>query len=82
MFNLTLSHFLATDSSLGANVQPVTAHPCCDQLNSCQNIVSADHCPLTVSQAQVSTHRGRVFLKLSADKLQVFKCSQDQVQFF
>ena len=37
---------------------------------------------LTVSRTQVSTHRGRVFLKLSADKLLLFKWSQAQVYFF
>ena len=37
---------------------------------------------LTVSRTQVSTHRGRVFLKLFADKLLVFKWSQVQVYFF
>ena len=48
-------------------------------IDSCQNKVSADQYHLTVSRAQVSTHRGRVFLKLSADKLLVFKWSQAQV---
>ena len=37
---------------------------------------------LTVSRTQVSTHQGRVFLKLSADKLLVFNWSQAQVYFF
>ena len=41
--------------------------------DSCQNKVSADQYYLTVLRAQVSTHPGRVFLKLSADKLLVFK---------
>ena len=47
--------------------------------DSCQNRVSADQHHLTVSRAQVSTHRDRVFLKLSADKLLVFRWSQAQV---
>ena len=51
-------------------------------IDSCQNKVSADQYHLTVSRAQVSTHRGReLFLKLSADKLLVFKWSQVQVYF-
>ena len=40
-------------------------------IDSCQNRVSADQYHLTVPRAEVSTHRGRVFLKLSADKLPV-----------
>ena len=51
-------------------------------IDSCQNRVPADQYHLTVSRAQVSTHRGQVFLKLSDDKLLVFKWSQAQVQFF
>ena len=51
-------------------------------IDSCQNSVSADQYHLTVSQAQVSIHRGPVFfLKLSADKLLVFKWSQAQLFF-
>ena len=44
--------------------------------DSCQNKVFADQYHLTVSRAQLSTHPGRVFLKLSADKLLVFKWSK------
>ena len=51
-------------------------------IDSCQNRVPADQYHLTVSRAQVSTHRGQVFFKLSADKSLVFKWSQAQVQFF
>ena len=51
-------------------------------IDNCQKRVSADRYHLAVSRAQVSTHRGRVFLKLSADKLLVFKWSQAQVCFF
>ena len=40
-------------------------------IDSCQNRASADQYHLTVPRAQGSTHRGRVFLKLSADKLTV-----------
>ena len=47
-------------------------------IDSCQNKVSADQYHLTVSRAQVSsTHRVQVFfLKLSADKVLVFKWSK------
>ena len=51
-------------------------------IHSCQNRVSADQYHLTVSRAQVSACRGRVFFKLSADKLLVFKWSQAKVFFF
>ena len=53
-------------------------------IDSCQNKVSAAQYHLTVSRAQVATHRGQVFLflKLSADKVLVFKWSQAQVEFF
>ena len=52
-------------------------------IDSCQNKVSADQYHLTVSRAQVSTHRGQVFfLKLSAYKVLVFKWSKAQVSFF
>ena len=51
-------------------------------IDSCQNRVSADQHHLTVSRAQASTHRVWVFfLKLSADKLLVFKWSQAQICF-
>ena len=40
-------------------------------IDSCQNRVFSDQYNLTVPRAQVSTHRGRVFLKLAADKLPV-----------
>ena len=49
-------------------------------IDSCQNKVSADQYYLTVSRAQVSqTIHVEYFLKLSADKLLVFKWSQAQV---
>ena len=51
-------------------------------LDSCQNRVSADKYHQTVSRAQVSTHRVRLFLKLFAKELLVFKWSQAQVYFF
>ena len=57
------------------------AHPCTSMLwsiDSCQNRVSAGKYHLTVSRAQIS--RSSTFLKLSADKLLVFKWSQ--AQFF
>ena len=52
-------------------------------IDSCQNRVPADQYHLTVLRAQVSTQRSQVFfLKLSADKLLVFKWSQAQVKVF
>ena len=47
-------------------------------------MVSVDQYHLTVSLVQVSTHRGYVFFKVSADKLVVFNGSQAQlyVDFF
>ena len=53
-------------------------------IDSCQNMVSVDHYHFTVSLVQVSTHRGYVFFKVSADKLVVFNGSQAQlyVDFF
>ena len=60
-------------------MQPDIAHPCCDQLTA----VKIGY-PLTTSPDRIAgsglTHR--VFLKLSADKLVVFKRSQAQVYFF
>ena len=50
-------------------------------IDSCQNRVPAAQYHLTVFRAQVSTHRSQVFLKLSADKVLVFKWSQAQVYF-
>ena len=52
-------------------------------IDSCQNRVPADQYHLTVSRAQVPTHRGQVFFWSYplASKL-VFKWSQAQVQFF
>ena len=51
-------------------------------IDSCQTTASADHHHLTVLRAQVSAHLVRGFLKLSADKLLLFKWLQAQVQFF
>ena len=50
-------------------------------IDSRQNRVSADQYHPTVSRAQMSTHRSRIFLKLSADNLLLFKWSQAQVCF-
>ena len=51
-------------------------------IDSCQNKVSADPYNLPVLWAQVSNpSRSSTFLKLSADKLLVFKWSQAQVYF-
>ena len=74
-YQCLLSHFLA---SLGAQ-EKTDCTSMKWSIDSCQNRVSADLYHLTVSRAQVSTHRGRVFLKLSADKLLLFKWSQAQV---
>ena len=51
-------------------------------IDSCQNRVSADQYHLNVSQAQFWPIEVNNFLKLSADKLLVFKWSQVQVDFF
>ena len=56
-------------------MQPDIAHHCTSMLwsiDSCQNRVFAVQFHLSVSRAQISTHRGWVFLKLSAAKLLVF----------
>ena len=61
MFNFTLS------SSFGI-IGKLILHTYCTSmlwsLDSCQNRVSADHYHLTVSRAQVSAHRGRVFFEV------------------
>ena len=62
-----LSHFLA---SLGAQ-EKTNCTSMLWSIDSCQNRVSTDQYHLTVLWAQVSTNRGWVFLKLSADKLPV-----------
>ena len=52
-------------------------------IESCQINVSADRYRLTVSWAQVSTHcQFECFLKVSADKLLLYKWPQAQVQYF
>ena len=66
-YQCLLSHFLAT---LGAQ-EKADCTSMLSSIDSCQNRVSADQYHLTVAGAQVSTHRHRVFLKLSADKLPV-----------
>ena len=77
-YQCLLSHFLA---ALGAH-EKAGCTSLLSSIDSCQNRVSADQYHLTVSLAQVSTHQGRVFLKLSADNLLVFKWSQAHVYFF
>ena len=77
-YQCLLSHFLA---ALGAH-EKAGCTSLLSSIDSCQNRVSADQYHLTVSLAQVSTHQGRVFLKLSADNLLVFKWSQSHVYFF
>ena len=71
MFNLTLS----------IRVQPDIAHPCCEQLTAVKTGYP-DQYHLIVSRAQVWPTKVEYFLKLSADKLPVFKRSQAQVHFF
>ena len=55
-YQCLLSHFLAT---LGAQ-EKADCTSMLSSIDSCQNRVSADQYHLTVSRAQVSTHRGRV----------------------
>ena len=50
-------------------------------IDSCQNRVSADQYHTTLSWAQVLTHRGHYFLRLSTDKLLVFQWSQPKSNF-
>ena len=76
-YQCLLSDFLA---SLGAQ-EKTDCTSMLWSIDSRQNRVSADQYHLTVSRAQVSTHRGRIFLKLSADNLLLFKWSQAQVCF-
>ena len=76
-YQCLLSHFLAT---LGAQ-EKTDCTSMLWSIDSCQNKVSADQYHLAVSRAEVSTHAGRIFLKLSADKLLVFRWSQAQVYF-
>ena len=56
-YQCLLSHFLAT---LGAQ-EKADCTSMLSSIDSCQNRVSADQYHLTVSRAQVSTHRGYVF---------------------
>ena len=51
-------------------------------IDSYQNRASADQYHLTVSRAQVSTHRGRVFVEVTRWQITSFKWSQAQVYFF
>ena len=76
-----VSHFLAIDSSLGAQVQ-TDIHPYCDQLTALKTGY-----PLTSATWPYRGLRNRpleveYFLRLSSDKFLVFKWSQVQVQFF
>ena len=73
-----LSHFLA---SLGAQ-EKTNCTSMLWSIDSCQNRVSADQYHLTVSRAQVSTHRGRVFFEVIRWQITSFKWSQAQVYFF
>ena len=53
-----------------------------ESIDSCQNKVSADLFHLTMAGWGVDPSRSSTFLKLSADKLLVFKWSQSQVYYF
>ena len=75
-----VSDWLMYHACVTAQVQPDIAHPCCDQLTA----VKTGHPPVSPNRIAGSglTHRGRVFLKLSTDKLLVFKRSRAQVYLF
>ena len=60
MFNLTLSSYIGSRGKL-------ILHTYCTSMlsiDSCQNRVSSEQYDMTVSRAQVSTHRGRVFFEV------------------
>ena len=61
MFNFTFS-------SSFRGIGKLILHTYCTSMlwsiDSCQNRVSADQCHLTLSRAQVSAHRGRVFFEV------------------
>ena len=65
-----IPHFFA---NVGACNLILHIHVVVNIIENCQNRVSVDQYHLTVSWAQVSTHGGNSFLKLSADKLLVFQ---------
>ena len=73
-----LSHFVA---SWGAQ-EKTNCTSILWSIDSCQNRVSADEYHLTVSPAQVSTHRGGVFVEVIRWQFASFKWSQAQVYFF
>ena len=51
-------------------------------IDSCQNKVSADQYHLTVSRAQVSTHRGRVFFEVIRWQVTSFQMIAGSSLFF
>ena len=68
MFHFTLS-------SLFEGLQPDTANPCCNQ---------GIHWPVSpdrIAGSGINQSRSSIFLKLSADKLLVFKWLQAEVHF-
>ena len=77
MFTLTLSSY---SCSLGAQ-EETNCTSILWSIDNCQNRVSADQYPLTVPQAQVSTHRGRAFFEVIRWQIASFKWSQAQVYF-
>ena len=49
-------------------------HPCYDQIDTCQDKVSADQYRVTISRAQVyCSSRSSGFLKLTTDQVLVFQ---------
>ena len=58
------------------------AHQCCDQLTVVKKGIRWPVSPDRIAGSGVDPSRSNIFLKLSADKLLVFKWSQAQVYFF
>ena len=77
-YQCLLSHFLAT---LGAQ-EKADCTSMLSSIDSCQNRVSADQYHLTVSRAQVSTHRGRVFFEVIRWQVTSFQMIAGSSLFF
>ena len=73
-----LSHFLACS---GAQ-EKTDCTSMLWSIDSCQNRVSADQYHLTVSRAQVSTHRGRVFFEVIRWQVTSFQMISGSSLFF
>ena len=76
MFYLTSSELLA------AWVQPCIAHPCCDQLTAVKTEFPLTSIRWPYGGLSIDPSRWSIFMKLSADKLPVFRWSPAQVLFF